>query len=92
MYRSILILPPSPPSLFSNSLPSSTADQPQLQKAEKPGGPPVMGLFDNPANPAVKASTPLFPSRSPERRQVRESLADTGTKGVLTLAISLHCS
>lgn len=31
----------------------------------------MLGLFDNPANPAVKASTPLFPSRSPERRQVR---------------------
>ena len=76
---SIVLLSPvcfSPP-LPSHPPPNSATEQ-SVQKSEKPGGPPVMGLFDNPTNPAVvKSSTPLFPSRSPERQQVRESLTDT---------------
>ena len=44
--------------------------RPQLQKTDKPGGPPVEGLYDKPAAIANKSNTPLFTGKSPERRQV----------------------
>ena len=44
--------------------------RPQLQKTDKPGGPPVEGLYDKPAAVANKSNTPLFTGKSPERRQV----------------------
>lgn len=82
-------------SALSSNVSSDIRGRAQLQKPDKPGGPPVEGLYDKPAPVSVKSSTPLYMGRSPERRQLNfsqiRSSSRPGTAAAVTPSMgTLH--